>query len=82
MSGYQGWKNYETWNVVLWLANDEVLYHAAKRAWVLRARHGSPYKALLALLKSNFVTGDGVSLRNRKVSRREVNEAIRDLALD
>lgn len=81
MSGCNGWKNYETWNVVLWLGNDEVLYHTAKRAWRLRARHGSPYKALLALLKSNSQTGDGVSFHNRKVSRREVNEAIRDLAV-
>lgn len=23
---YQGWKNYETWNVALWVNNDEPLY--------------------------------------------------------
>lgn len=23
---YNGWKNYETWNVVLWLNNEEYLY--------------------------------------------------------
>ena len=26
MSGYNGWTNYETWNVKLWLDNDEGSY--------------------------------------------------------
>lgn len=25
--GYQGWSNYETWNVALWLGNDEGSYN-------------------------------------------------------
>lgn len=27
---YNGWKNYETWNVALWLRNDEGLYNQAR----------------------------------------------------
>jgi len=27
---YNGWKNYETWNVTLWIGNDEGLYNLAK----------------------------------------------------
>lgn len=30
--GYQGWTNYETWNVALWAGNDESLYRALQYA--------------------------------------------------
>jgi hypothetical protein len=27
--GYNGWKNYQTWNVAIWIGNDEGLYRVA-----------------------------------------------------
>ena len=31
VEGYNGWKNYETWNVSLWIVNDERYYNIAKK---------------------------------------------------
>ena len=31
MEGYNGWRNWATWNVALWLGNDESLYKMARR---------------------------------------------------
>ena len=37
---YNGWHNYETWNVKLWLGNDEGLYNL-QREWAAQARSES-----------------------------------------
>lgn len=38
---YNGWPNYETWNVTLWLGNDAGLYNQARTF----ARHTRPITA-------------------------------------
>jgi hypothetical protein len=30
-STYNGWKNWETWNVALWIGNDEGFYQISRR---------------------------------------------------
>ena len=75
-----GWKNYETWNLALHLGSDEATVHKVRLAWRLRARFGSPYKALLKVLGRDFVTGDGVRITDSRISRREIAECIKELA--
>ena len=36
MSEYQGWTNYETWNVALWIDNDQGVYEMMKE-WAAAA---------------------------------------------
>lgn len=39
-AGYNGWSNYETWLVALWLNNDQASYNALE---ALKAEDGSAY---------------------------------------
>lgn len=39
---YNGYSNRETWNVQLWLANDEGLYHTIREAWEDICRNYDP----------------------------------------
>ena len=66
---YNGWENYETWNVVLWLQNDFILYSIAK--------HFTDYDQFiikgLPATKHPKQTPDGVKWNDAKISKPEVN---------
>ena len=71
---YNGWTNYETWNVSLWLGNDEGLYEIAKGY----RRHG--YKSLShMLMEFSPKTPDGVKWNDSNLNICELNEMLEEL---
>jgi hypothetical protein len=69
---YNGWTNYETWNVALWIGNDEGLYDIARRC--------DDYQDFVDSTE-DFITEtpDGVSFTSDKLNWIELNEVIADL---
>jgi hypothetical protein len=80
---YNGWKNYETWNVALWIGNDEGLYHLARECAERNKR--TPYRDFVDALSDSKVatkTPDGVAWLSRKVSKADINNMMRELVSD
>ncbi len=77
-NGYNGWKNYETWNVALWLGNDEMLYRLARNA--ARGTR-TPYRDLVAMLARQGITAtpDGVAYDDASISLSEMNADLREM---
>ena len=74
---YNGWANYETWNVSLWIGNDEGLYNEAKRL----AKFGKMYQDLVEFLYEcgSTETPDGVKWNDPAIDAGEVTEMMDDI---
>jgi len=70
---YNGWTNYETWNVALWIGNDEGLYHLAQEAGDYET-----FKDALegCITEDTFETPDGVKWNDPKVNTVEINSDV------
>jgi hypothetical protein len=70
-TSYNGWENYETWNVALWISNDEGLYNIARRC--------VDYKQFVENI-SEFMTQtlDGVRFDDPKVNVIQINSEVFD----
>jgi hypothetical protein len=55
---YNGWANYDTWNVMLWLDNDEGLYRESCNYFqsIQRYRKRPTYKGLIEWLSEGEIT--------------------------
>tara|TARA_B100002019_G_C20708625_1_gene329159 strand:- start:33 stop:245 length:213 start_codon:yes stop_codon:yes gene_type:complete len=68
-----GFANYETWNVALWIGNDETLYRIARRAYSWRNCID------LLMLHGFTATGDGVRYDDVNIDTDEMDELMDDL---
>ena len=72
---YNGWANYETWNVALWIQNDEFLYNQARRyGW-------RGYDNLIPVLETAVgqITPDGVRWMDGLINTDELDEMLNEL---
>lgn len=66
---YNGYSNYETWNVCLWILNDEGLYDLSRRC--------ADYADFICQLRDIGIveTNDMVAWNDSGINVREVNDA-------
>jgi len=66
---YNGWANYETWNVSLWIGNDEYLYKCARKCYSYK--HFVDY-----MMFNDGTTPDGVKWNDSKLDIAALNEML------
>ena len=72
-TSYNGWCNFETFNVALWINNDEGLYHLAAEC--------GDYETLVYRLYDEYgvnETKDGVAFKDPKVNVIQLNSDVFD----
>jgi len=79
---YLGWKNRDTWNVILWLQNDEGLYNALSNESRAMKRAMSEWSPALAREFCHRWMGDktpdGIPLSSKDIDWDEVAEAMNE----
>ena len=69
---YNGWANYQTWNVALWMGNDEFWYNVARDCY--------DYQTFVRVMLYNGIeaTPDGVDLDDTELDGIRLCEMLQD----
>ena len=80
--GYNGWKNRATWNISLWIQDDEGLYLAAVE-FMRRYNGRRPYKAFIEYMGMGYdKTPDRFKYISNSLCYGELNSMMRELVED
>jgi hypothetical protein len=81
-----GWTNYETWNLALWLQNDPTLYELAQEYAGGAMSAGAPVEweqfLKFAGITRGTKTPDGVSFRSHEADREELRSLLYDIGVE
>ncbi len=77
---YNGWANYETWNVALWMQNNQFLYNTAVACVEYKNDDETAYEKFIRNMHNveKFTTNDGVRWDDEKINHDEINEMMID----
>jgi len=81
---YNGYTNYETWNIVLWLFNDETIYDNLRREMRSVVRTNGDEEDVKSIVTSLFAsddgaaTPDGVWLDDKHINWSEIHRILMD----
>ena len=76
---YNGWSNYETWNVALWIDSDERLNRLAVK-YMSTPREREPYWGFPEFAKLEGLTPDDVEWHGQDLDYAELDETMRRYA--
>jgi hypothetical protein len=82
---YNGWKNWETWNLTFWILENKFLYETARACVLYCGENETPWDKFVRCMMEGEIghylgkTGDGVSWNDPKVSTQEMNTFLYDL---
>lgn len=80
---WSGYKNYETWNVIVWLNNEEWIYKSAVQ-FMGRYKGRSPYKDFVDKARTRLTkkTADGVRWDDENLDYQTLNREMYELKKD
>jgi polyhydroxyalkanoate synthesis regulator phasin len=80
MAGYNGWKNRQTWNIALWLGNDEPYCNdAIRQVSVIGKKPTIAQTRLIVNEVFDEMTPDGVSTLDEAIDWKAISELLEEM---